>query len=172
MSLLIISITAPTIMSTWNVFEFLVFHSKKLVYLFKHTMALHTNQSPKPVTKSRITHRTATLKGQHNQSKALYRLGVTADEIHRDKALKTLGGTEDTFKQTLTLLTHQPFKSAMLQKLPMDPMHIQDPLESEYTHHSETADTINQSALGRKDSSSFSLTWTHSQNRSHQLQKS
>jgi len=134
-------------------------------------MALQPNQLPKPVVKSRITHRTATLKGQHNQSKALYRLGVTADEIHRDKALKTLGGTEDTFKQTLTLWSHAPsFKSSAMLS-----MQTQDPLEAEYTQHSETADTINQSAFKRKDSSSFSVTWTHSHhshNRSDQLQKS
>ena len=133
-------------------------------------MALQPNLCSKPLSQSRITHRTATLKGQHNQSKALYRLGVTADEIHRNKALKTLGGSEDTFKQTLALLTHQPdFTSPMIHDVTMQ---LQDPLESEYTQNSETAETINQSALKRKHSASFSLTWTHSRNRTHPLSKS
>ncbi len=134
-------------------------------------MALSSNQPrqprqpSKPTYQSRITNRTATLKGQHNQSKALYRLGVTADEIHRGKALKTLGGTEDTFKQTLTLLTHQPcFPTPML---PHDIMQLEDPLEQEYTRDSETADTINQHALKRKSSTPISWTWTHSRNTSN-----
>ena len=71
---------------------------------------LRTIKADKPTTfnkrhsanfSNNIRHRTVTLDGVHDKNKALYRLGVSADEIHRDKALKTMGGSENTYQLTL-----------------------------------------------------------------------
>ena len=47
----------------------------------------------------------------------------------------------------------------------------QDPLEIEYTKHSRSSNTINQEQsldqFPRRESNSYSLTWTHSQNPHH-----
>lgn len=119
-----------------------------------------------------IKNKTATLNGQHDKTKVLWRFGVTESVILRDKALKRLGGSEETFQQTNEFLArnqnaHAPTASQILAAHNHHQQQInrKDPLELEYTQNSQTQETINQStlAVSRRSSGSYSLTW-NSQN--------
>eukprot|EP01084_Bolivina_argentea_P172988 299631_1 len=89
-----------------------------------------------------------------------------------------MGGSEDTYQQSLLYLNHnhQPTVSHSFSHNPIKKAHDripphtkQDPLENEYTRHSHTAETIDQSLLEKRESASYSNTWTHSQNQSNYL---
>eukprot|EP01084_Bolivina_argentea_P015886 29762_1 len=145
------------------------------------------SKSCKPYVSTNIKHRTVTLNGIHNKNKALYRLGVTADEIHRSKALLTMGGTEDTYHNTLqyyshnhhpqassvSFLTRKNTKTNITNRLP--PQKV-DPLEHEYTHNSQTQETIEQSfldSISKRESNSFTNSITlNNQLHKHEEKKS
>eukprot|EP01084_Bolivina_argentea_P210514 358283_1 len=93
-----------------------------------------------------------------NIDKACWRLGTSEDQIRRHKALHTLGGREETFQATLKYFSqnHQAQHTNNLEAIKNIEMQKSDPLEAEYTAHSRSSETVNQSSILKRSSNSYS----------------